>query len=219
MLALSLKQPWATLVAWGLKKFETRPHVFKSLANQWVAIQASQTFGPTERYLCEQEPFKSALAHIGVNLGMATHQDMPRGAVQAVVWFEPGLPTDSPDLQVLLGKLRKPDVELAFGDYRPRRGAYPLGTRFNLTGRAVMCPGRLGVFRLPAHVEREVRIQLQGFDDLPDDFRDEDMAAILIERAREQAQAEQQLNRLLKPGGAADRRTPIARMIDKAAGR
>ena len=44
MKAITLKQPWATLVAEGIKPIETRTHArFKKLAGQTIAIHAGKT--------------------------------------------------------------------------------------------------------------------------------------------------------------------------------
>ena len=45
MKAITLKQPWASLVAEGAKKIETRTHSrFKNLVGQRIAIHAGKTF-------------------------------------------------------------------------------------------------------------------------------------------------------------------------------
>lgn len=73
--ALTLYQPWATLVAIGAKRIETRSWwtAYRGL----LAIHASKTFGATNRALCHQEPFRSALLAGGVE----RLSDLPLGAV------------------------------------------------------------------------------------------------------------------------------------------
>lgn len=114
--ALTLYQPWATLVAIGAKRIETRSWwtAYRGL----LAIHASKTFGATNRALCHQEPFRSALLAGGVE----RLSDLPLGAVVAVgrlalceemttQWLEWRLP---------------PEPERSFGYYAAGRYAWSL---------------------------------------------------------------------------------------------
>jgi hypothetical protein len=132
--ALSLTQPWATLVAIGAKRIETR-----SWATSYrgpLAIHAAQGFPKEARELCEMEPFKSALAEAGIHCW----RDLPRGAVVAIAelldcrdtdyWIRHGISTQEHD----------------FGDY----GAGRYGWLLNLRERvepAVPTKGALGLWR------------------------------------------------------------------------
>lgn len=72
---LSLWQPWATLLAYGLKLNETRPSATSYVGTQ--LIHATGTINKQSKWYCEQEFFKEALASIGIH----SWKDLPRGAI------------------------------------------------------------------------------------------------------------------------------------------
>lgn len=123
MKALTLTQPWATLVAIGAKKIETRswPTNYRGL----LAIHAATGLGPVGgeqglMELCRREPFRSKLIAAGY-LGTPA---LPRGAIVAVCRLdsiyritEQGIEGFNP---------QPPANELAFGDYTPGRYAWVL---------------------------------------------------------------------------------------------
>lgn len=74
--ALALTQPWASLVAFGAKKIETR--TWATAYRGQLAIHASKTWSKEDQALCEREPFKAALRGL-------TAETMPLGRVLAVV--------------------------------------------------------------------------------------------------------------------------------------
>ncbi|MGI2294153.1 ASCH domain-containing protein [Paenibacillus sp. GXUN7292] len=73
MKAITIHQPWATLIAIGAKRFETRgwPARYRGT----IAIHAAKRI---DREACECEPIKSALAEHGY-----TADNLPTGAVVA----------------------------------------------------------------------------------------------------------------------------------------
>lgn len=78
MNGLSLWQPWASLIAWGKKRVETR-----SWATQYcgdLAIHAAKRWTRDVAELCLAEPFRSLLCR-----DIAHPAELPRGAVVAVV--------------------------------------------------------------------------------------------------------------------------------------
>ncbi|BFH15862.1 ASCH domain-containing protein [Paenibacillus melissococcoides] len=74
MKAITIIQPWATLIALGAKQFETRSWATKHRGD--LAIHAGKQI---DREACEQEPFRSVLARHGY-----TADNLPTGAVVAV---------------------------------------------------------------------------------------------------------------------------------------
>ena len=78
MKAITLYQPWATLVAIGAKKIETRSWRTNYLGP--LAIHASKTFPGWARALCREEPFRSELA----KAGYTNIDDLPLGQVVAI---------------------------------------------------------------------------------------------------------------------------------------
>jgi hypothetical protein len=115
MKALTLRQPYATLVAIGAKRIETRS--WRTRYRGPLAIHAAATFPPQARELCSREPFRSALLAGGYD-----HADsLPVGLVIARCRLLDCLPT-----RVEAG-LEHGDVppagsaEWAFGDYSSGR--------------------------------------------------------------------------------------------------
>src|SRR5437868_192797 len=79
MKTLSLIQPWASLVAVGEKKVETRSwRAPRDMYGERIAIHASKTLSPANRALCREEPFASALARHNL-----TPETLPLGEVIA----------------------------------------------------------------------------------------------------------------------------------------
>ena len=164
--AISLTQPWATLVAISAKEIETRS--WSSPYRGWLAIHAAKgldAVGGAEGLVeqCRQEPFRSVLlGHFGA--GAIAGQALPLGAIVAVgnlhriertgrtpadevyVWGQ-DLPITDPN-------------ELAFGDYTPGRFAWVL-TNVHPLVEPVPCRGALRVWTMPPDVEEAVRNQVR----------------------------------------------------------
>lgn len=118
MRSLTLWQPWASLVALGAKAVETRS--WSTAYRGPLAIHASARIPGEGAVLCQEEPFRSALAAGGY----LASGDLPTGAVLAVVTVLDCRPTstghgagqqDAEWLEDLS------DQELAFGDYGSER--------------------------------------------------------------------------------------------------
>ena len=158
MRALTLTQPWASLVEFGEKSVETRS--WSTNHRGPLAIHAAQGLaGHSERelaHLCDREPFSSALLpHID---GYSTYErwgNLPRGALVGFVELEHVLPTDHlvDDLQDIgynVPHVLSP-TELAFGDYSAGRFAWMLRHRIRLYD-AIPCRGYQGLWNVPADV-------------------------------------------------------------------
>ncbi len=64
MKAISIHQPWASLIAFGEKRFETRS--WHPQYRGRILIHASKTFNHAEQDLCHKEPFISVLKPHGI---------------------------------------------------------------------------------------------------------------------------------------------------------
>jgi hypothetical protein len=112
--AITLTQPWATLVALGAKRFETRSWRPRHLGP--IAIHAARSVPGWVEDVAARPVFRR-------HLGSRTLASLPRGQVIAVadlLWAES---TDSVELPELLTRLGGPD-EWEFGDYSPGRWAW-----------------------------------------------------------------------------------------------
>lgn len=147
MKALTLTQPWATLVAIGAKRIETRS--WKTTYRGTLAIHAAVGTPKWARdVLVPNEPFRSTLANAGIRIGPVKNLNwLPLGAIVAVCelvdcmfvmrdhWI---LSTSGQKLQVT-----KPELE--FGDYSPGRYAWLLQDVRALP-RPIPAKGSLGLW-------------------------------------------------------------------------
>jgi hypothetical protein len=141
---LSVNDPWATLIAIGAKRIETRGWWtgYRGL----IGIHATKGFSGEDRFTARSEPFRSTLRAAGIE----TIWDLPRGAVIAVA--------DLADIILIQGA--PIGIEGLFGDYTPGRW----GWRFKLPVHRLSVPvaarGRLGLWE-DADVEARVMRQME----------------------------------------------------------
>lgn len=136
MKCISLWQPWATLLAHGKKRVETRSWATRHRGP--VLIHASKKWNQQLADLCRQPPFRSTIAEIGrafefefgALLGIANIHDCR----QAAEW--------SPQVS---------DVERAFGDYSVGRFCW-LMDGFRPFAVPIPYRGFQGLFDVPADV-------------------------------------------------------------------
>jgi hypothetical protein len=167
MRAITLTQPYATLVALGAKHIETR-----SWATSYrgpLAIHAGKGLGPVGgidglQELCAQEPFCSVLTIAGRQhyarlhslRDMVEHEFMPLGAIIAVCELHDCRPTTTEAMPGKRGwsgyvgeKLTYWDLtdqERAFGDYTPGRYAWLL-SNIRVLPEPIPVRGALGLWR------------------------------------------------------------------------
>lgn len=120
MRALSLVQPWASLVAFGEKRIESRS--WGTAYRGPMAIHAAKGLSRDDRDFAATDPaIQEALARHG-----ATLDDLPRGAVIATARLIDVLSTNGPAVDLALDSGEYPPDEEAFGDYGPDRFAWLL---------------------------------------------------------------------------------------------
>ena len=154
MRALSVSQPYASLIAVGAKRIETRS--WRTRYRGALAIHASSTFPVAYRRLVEVEPFRTALR--GLKLESAEEsacqtvpiETLPLGVIVAICHLEACYPVD-----VLLADPygdRPSDQEIAFGNYAAGRWGWMLsGVR--ALSNPVPCSGQLGLWEVPVDVQ------------------------------------------------------------------
>lgn len=148
MRILTLTQPWATLVAIGAKRVETRS--WRTDYRGELGIHAAKGFPAWARELSYVEPFASALRAAGIT--MATQ--LPRSAIVGVVQVINC--TDTERARTYLS-----EQELAFGDFSDGRFAWmTVGVRRLAT--PIPCSGHLGLWTPEPHVRGS--LVEQGFD-------------------------------------------------------
>lgn len=118
--ALSLWQPWATLIAKGLKQYETRSWRRDSAIGNYVAIHASAKWdGKVKRYAYElgrRKPELEAELLVARNYGHVV-KSLPHAAVLCVCRVMDIYPTEQVVSQLGV-------IERLCGDYTPGRFAW-----------------------------------------------------------------------------------------------
>lgn len=137
MRVLTLTQPWATLVAIGAKRIETRS--WSTAYRGDIAIHAAKGFPKKARELVYLEPFAERLKAAGIVLAT----DLPLGQIIAVVHLAGVVATKGLVLTV---------EERAFGDYSDGRFAWVFGGGPRRLSPAIPCSGSLGLWHPPPHV-------------------------------------------------------------------
>ena len=133
--AISLLQPWASLMAAGEKRIETR--AWNTNFRGWLAVHASKAFRPSLRVLSYREPFSVALARAG----FSSPRELPRGQLIAVVEVVACRAVSAPSVWEI------DPFERQLGDYSDGRWAI-----FTRSARLLRTPiamnGYLGIWRL-----------------------------------------------------------------------
>src|SRR5437879_1749653 len=80
MRVLSIRQPWASLLVLGVKRWETRS--WHTSHRGPLAIHAARKISPTTRTLCDQEPMRTLLERAGLIL-----DQLPRGVVLGTAYL------------------------------------------------------------------------------------------------------------------------------------
>lgn len=137
MKALSLWQPWATLIAIGAKQFETRS--WKTDYRGPLVIHASKRWTVDERGICISQPFARVL-RAG---GYTQLSQIPLGAALCIVDLVDVLPTEK--VRSDSYRLYRLVDELSFGNYADGRYAWKLANVRRFTSPLPM-RGAQGLF-------------------------------------------------------------------------
>jgi len=160
MKALSLIQPYATLIMLGYKQFETRSWNTSHCGP--LAIHASVGKPKWAREVAETDPhIKAALAEHGL-----TFDTLPRGAVLGVCKLMSTLPIAGPDTylkndepHMFCHPEQLTPMEFAAGDYTPGRYAWKLEAVEAIV-HPIACKGALSLWELPGPVFNTLHIAL-----------------------------------------------------------
>ena len=138
MKAVSLTQPWATLVAIGAKKLETRS--WPTYHRGPLLIHAAKGFPRHARAICHTDPFSETLQRAGYKHA----SELPTGAIIGIVTLV-GCSSTAKALKGI------DPVEHAFGDYGPGRFAWQLTEALQLV-QPMACKGALGLWKVPDEI-------------------------------------------------------------------
>lgn len=170
MKGLTVLQPWASLIAVGEKKIETRS--WSTAYRGLLAIHAGKRFPDAERLLCAREPFFSALYqhNLVTARGYAPNQmldttDLPLGAIVAVCELTACQPTNHIYAEGILvgwhnqaGDWQLTSNERAFGDYSRDRFAWLLANLRTLE-TPIPCKGAQGLWDVPPDIRDAIQRQ------------------------------------------------------------
>jgi hypothetical protein len=143
---LSLTQPWASAVALGHKKVETRS--FRVSYRGPIAIHASKAFPR------EAQEFAITERDRGRCVGQ-----LPLGQIVAIANLVDCKPTE--DVAAELSGL-----ERLYGNYTPGRWAWFLAN-IECVPSPIPCRGALGLWQVPAPVIRELPVFYESGEDIP----------------------------------------------------
>lgn len=170
MKALSLWQPWATLIASGQKRVETRGWACHHRGP--LLIHAAKTWTGDTAGLCLTEPFRTSLRAAGHSIPVSPHNwttadlrerkqgwGMPFGAIVGRVDVVDCFPSADiivwrPDQSVQFGSgrlLQLSETEHAFGDYSPGRYGFLLANPVRFP-TPIPLAGKQGLFDVPDHL-------------------------------------------------------------------
>lgn len=156
MEALTLWQPWATLMAIGAKKVETRGwEMPRKIRGAWIALHAAgvaTTPRDELRAAFDVPEIVRALARQDYTI-----RNLPAGAIVAVALAAKSIPTDT--LRANVGH-----DELAMGYYAAGRHGW-LFTRIVRLQEPILAKGAQGIWTLPLHTESQVHAQLAAQGD------------------------------------------------------
>jgi len=165
---LSLWQPWATLMAIGAKRIETRS--WGTRYRGWVAIHAAKHWSGELRDMCAQQPFLSALGRIDLmfrpldrrpgvysrQLPDGSHQSFHLGEIIALVHLI--------DCVACTAANCPDDSEACFGDYTPGRFQWRTDRVINLGDAAIVASGQRGLFTLQLDIELRLLRRIDAFE-------------------------------------------------------
>ncbi len=123
--AMTLTQPWATLMAVGEKRVETRS--WQTDYRGPLAIHAAKGFPQAAEELCEEEPFCRTLEKVGYRWRPDRKRNawaLPVGQIVAVGWLD--------RIERITKNYPVAALEKAFGDYTSGRYAWHFESVYRL---------------------------------------------------------------------------------------
>jgi hypothetical protein len=139
MKAISIHQPWATLVVRGAKRYETRP--WRSRYAGPLAVHASHKLTPQGLELCLRRDVRQRL----LDFGIEGPDDLPLGVVLGTVQLRRCLRSEEVDVEAI------DQWERQLGDFSPGRWLWLLSAA-TCWEQPLPCRGWPGLFTLPEEV-------------------------------------------------------------------
>lgn len=155
MRALTIWQPWASFLALGYKRIETRSWRQLVMPGEVIAIHAAKRPEPDRLYGPEYKARQAVQNSYGWEAGAKA---FPLGAVVALCTFDRIVGVAAPDIAALSRR------ELALGDFSEGRYGWRVGSLAAMQ-EPIPCKGAQRLWTLPADVTNEAIQQatLTGF--------------------------------------------------------
>jgi activating signal cointegrator 1 len=161
MKAISLYQPWATLVAIGKKTYETRS--WSTFYRGPIAIHASARWDRELAATCRTQPFMSVLFNAGYRVqdgwlgfkGTVDDYGLPLGCIVGVARLAVCRPMSDDSGFIHKWVTCLDDTERCFGDYSAGRFGFRLDDARRLA-KPIPLKGRMKIWELDAEVAGEV---------------------------------------------------------------
>lgn len=162
MKALSLWQPWASLLAAGVKRYETRS--WSTMHRGILAVHAAKHWNAEMEELARSSPF-SELIYNRLGLDYRDFRRLaPFGAVVGVVRLRACVRTDAIDETLSAAGLAPlSSRERALGNYAPGRFAWQTD-HWRALPEPIPLRGRQGLFDLSPHLADAIRAAVQCDD-------------------------------------------------------
>lgn len=157
MKALSLTQPWATLIAIGAKRIETRR--WSTNHRGRIAIHASKGFPRSCREFAYDDPAGAVLNAAGISLG-GDCAALPRGAIVATAIIDQVWPTSGFWSRGSVKRIAA-EHEYEFGDYEIGRFGWLL-VDVRALQTSIPCKGALGLWTVPPDIEAQLTAALKA---------------------------------------------------------
>jgi activating signal cointegrator 1 len=139
MKAVSIQQPWATLVVHGAKRYETR--TWRSPYAGLLAVHASRKLTPRGLELCHRPGIRQRL----LDFGIKGPDDLSRGVVLGTVQLRRCLRSEEVDVDAI------DEWEQELGDFALGRWVWLL-SEATCWEQPMPCRGWPGLFTLPEEV-------------------------------------------------------------------
>ena len=155
MKAISMTQPWATLLAIGANVIETRG--WSTRYRGPLAIHAAKNFPPGARALCRESPFRETLAAAGYS----DDRKLPLGAIIARAELVEVMSFDATSAESIRARSKEgtlPPHEAEFGDFSAGRFGFVVRDVCKLSS-PIPARGMLSLWEVPQELETQIALQ------------------------------------------------------------
>ena len=160
--AITIWQPWATLLATGEKRFETRPWATRYTGP--IAIHAGRDFRKEVQMIAERSGFCDLLERHGFAPDKYPRGELaglPLGAIVGVGWMKRCVKTEDIVEEMFArseegSMLERDQIEVRLGDFHRGRFGFEI-VNVTLLAEPIVCAGAQRLWRLDCRFEAAMR--------------------------------------------------------------